>query len=577
MKTYFKSLGFLKYQKGLTITLLVASFCLACLIIAEPFFFKEIINSLVDFTGKDSFSGKFATVFLVWIGIVLMNILIQIFSSYGSSIVSTKIYGILWKKTFDHIMNMSIDFFQGEKIGSIVREFERGLDNIYSQYISFFRHLLINTFILLILLPTVFFLNVKMACLIVAVIPVLVFLIFFAIKKVRITQSAVDKKWSELSGTAYDVISNIFLVQSFTLGDRLSGMVDKIRGEAVQGQIKASRWWGIVSGASRSLGFILNVVVFFMGSILYIKNEMSLGDIIMFIGFTSIIINVFNSIFWIVLDYTWQREKIIAFFKIWEKKATIKNEKNSIEVGKLKGEIEFKNVFFEYKDGMQALKDVSFKINPGEVVAFVGHTGSGKTTTANLISRFYDIKKGQILMDGIPIKKINLNSLRKNTAVVFQDSTFLNASFFENLRIDNDGITRKDMEKACKEACVWEVIKRTKKGLDQEIGEKGTKLSGGEKQRLSIARAILKDAPILILDEATSALDAKTEHKIQDAISNVIKNRTTIIIAHRLSTIKKADKIFVFEGGKIIETGNFNALMKKKGSFYELVNYQITI
>ncbi|MDD3032846.1 MAG: ABC transporter transmembrane domain-containing protein [Candidatus Pacebacteria bacterium] len=577
MKIYFKALGFLKYQKGLTIALIISCFILACLTIAEPFFFKEIINSLVDFTGKDSFSGKFATVFLVWIGIVLMNILIQIFSSYGSSIVSTKIYGILWKKTFDHIMNMSIDFFQGEKIGSIVREFERGLDNIYSQYISFFRHLLINTFILLILLPTVFFLNVKMACLIVAVIPVLVFLIFFAIKKVRITQSAVDKKWSELSGTAYDVISNIFLVQSFTLGDRLSGMVDKIRGEAVQGQIKASRWWGIVSGASRSLGFILNVVVFFMGSILYIKNEMSLGDIIMFIGFTSIIINVFNSIFWIVLDYTWQREKIIAFFKIWETKATIKNEKNSIEVGKLKGEIEFKNVFFEYKDGMQALKDVSFKINPGEVVAFVGHTGSGKTTTANLISRFYDIKKGQILMDGIPIKKINLNSLRKNTAVVFQDSTFLNASFFENLRIDNDGITRKDMEKACKEACVWEVIKRTKKGLDQEIGEKGTKLSGGEKQRLSIARAILKDAPILILDEATSALDAKTEHKIQDAISNVIKNRTTIIIAHRLSTIKKADKIFVFEGGKIIETGNFNALMKKKGSFYELVNYQITI
>ena len=577
MKTYFKALSFLKYQKGLTVALIISCFVLAGLTVAEPFFFKEIINSLVSFTGEQSFGGKFATVFLVWIGIVLANISIQMISSYGSGVVTTRIYGILWKKTFDHIMSMSIDFFQGEKIGSIVREFERGLDNIHSQYMSFFRHLMINICILLILIPMVFFLNVKMAWLIVAIIPILVFLIIFAINKVRKTQSEVDKKWSELSGTAYDVISNIFLVQSFTLGDRLSGAVDKLRGEAVEEQIKTSKWWGIISGTSRSLGFILNVVVFFMGSILYLKNEMSLGDIIMFIGFTSIIINVFNSIFWIVLDYTWQREKIIAFFKIWETKATIKNEKNALVVGKLSGGIEFKNVSFEYKDGMQALKNVSFKIEPGEVVAFVGHTGSGKTTTANLISRFYDIKKGEILMDDIAIKGIDLHSLRRNTAVVFQDSTFLNASFFENLRIDNDGITRKDMEKACKKACVWEVIKRNKKGLDQEIGEKGTKLSGGEKQRLSIARAILKDAPILILDEATSALDAKTEHKIQEAISNVIKNRTTIIIAHRLSTIKKADKIFVFEDGKIIETGNFNTLMEKKGSFYELVNYQVTI
>lgn len=577
MKAYLKSLKLIKYQKGLAITLFITCFFLSCLMIAEPFFFKEIVNSLIEFNGETDFFGKIGLVFLIWTGIVLTNILLQMLMSYGSSVIATKVYGILWKKTYDHIINMSIDFFQEDKLGSLVRDFERGLDNIYNQHVSFFRHILIDIFTLILLIPIVFFLNVKMAWLILGAMPLLILLMVFAIKKVRASQALSDKSWTELSGLAYDTVSNISLIQSFTLGFRLGEKVEKVRKIAVDGQVKASKWWGFVSGSSRSISLILNILIFLMGSYLYISNEISLGDIIMFLGFTSIIINVFNSIFWSVLDFSYQREKIGAFFRINEKKATIKNKKDALKIERLKGGIEFKNVSFKYKDGVQALKDISFKIKPGEVVAFVGHTGSGKSTTANLISRFYDVKRGQILIDGNPVKEIDLDSLRKNTAVVFQESTFLNASFFENLKIDDDKIGREDMKKACQEACIWEVIKQTPKGLDQLIGDRGTKLSGGERQRLSIARAILKDAPILILDEATSALDAETENKIQSAISNVIKNRTTIIIAHRLSTIKKADKIFVFEKGKIIESGNFDSLMEKKGHFYNLVNYQITI
>lgn len=303
---------------------------------------------------------------------------------------------------------------------------------------------------------------------------------------------------------------------------------------------------------------------------------MTLGEIIMFIGFTSIIVNIFNSFFWNVIDYSWQREKIKALFDIIDTKPEIVNKKNSLILNEVKGEIEFKNVSFSYKEGLEAISNISFKIKKGEVVAFVGHTGSGKTTTANLISRFFDVKKGEVLVDGNNVKEVNINSLRENIAIVFQENTFFNASVYENLKV-SDKVTKKDMEEALKKARVFEIINKNKKGLKQIIGDKGTKLSGGEKQRLSIARAILKDAPILILDEATSALDAKTENKIQSAISDLIKDKTTIIIAHRLSTIKKADKIFVFKEGKIIETGNFDTLMKKKGSFYELVNYQVTI
>lgn len=577
MKIYLRALSTIKHQKSLAISLGIACFILSCLTIAEPFFFKEIINSLVSFNGQGSFLDNIINIFLIWTCIVLLNISMQMFISYGSTNLAIKVFSILWKKTFKHVLNLSINFFQSDKLGSIVRNFERGLDNNYMLQIGFFRHVLINVFTLLILIPIIFYLNAKMALLIVSTFPFLIFFIVFGVKKVKGSQAITDKKWSELSGIAYDAVNNIFLVQSFTLNHKLLKMVNNLESIAYKEQVKTNKWWGAIIGISRCLGFILNILVFFVGSYLFIKNEISLGDIIMFIGFTNIIINVFNSFFWSVLDYSHQREKIDAFFNVYDAKVEIKSRENALKLDKLKGDIEFKNVSFSYKDGVNALKKISFKIKPGEVVAFVGHTGSGKSTTANLISRFYDITEGQILIDGHDIKDIDLNLLRKNIAIVFQENTFFNTSFLDNLRIDNNKISIKDIEDACRKAYAFDVIKKNKKGLNQIIGERGTKLSGGEKQRLSIARAILKDAPILVLDEATSALDAKTEHKIQSAISNVIKGRTTIIIAHRLSTIKKADKIFVFKDGHIVEQGNFETLMKKQGKFYELVNYQLTI
>lgn len=577
MKTYLRALKLIKYEKGLAISLCIACLVLSCLIILEPFFFKEIINGLVSFNGENSFFDNMLGIFLIWTGIVLMNILMQLFLSYTSSVLAIKVFSTLWRKTFEHILGLSVNFFQNNKLGSIIRDFERGLDNIYMLHIGFFRHILINIFILIILIPIIFYLNVKMALLILISIPILGLIIAFGIKNMRKSQSITDKKWSELTGIAYDAVSNIFLVQSFTLANALIHRANNLSNLSLKEQLKTNKWWGIVIGISRSISLILNIAVFFVGSFLFVTNEISLGDVIMFIGFTTIIINIFNSSFWSVLDYSWQREKINAFFEVWDAKPEIVNKENALKLGRIRGEIEFKNVSFSYKEGVKALKNTSFKIKPGEVIAFVGHTGSGKTTTANLISRFYDIKKGEILIDGINIKDIDIDSLRKNIAIVFQENTFFNASFLENLKVDNKKIVKKDIEEACTKAYILDVINRSKKGFKQLIGDRGIKLSGGEKQRLSIARAILKDSPILVLDEATSALDAKTEHKIQLAISNLIQNRTTIIIAHRLSTIKKADRIFLFDNGEIIEEGNFDSLMKKKGKFYDLASYQIAI
>ncbi len=569
MKTYLRTLNFLKTQKIRTITIIGLAFALSILSLLEPFFFKEIIDSLTIDKG-DSISK----LFLIWGVIVLANILIQTSSAYLSSFTAHRIYCDLWKNSLDKILNLSVNFFQGSKVGSIMRNFERGIDNVYYVHLEFFRHILASLFIIIILVPVLIFLNFKMALLILLTVPLLALFVSFGVKKAIKTQKIADEKWSSLSGLAYDSASNISLIQSFTLNNSILKKVDNLVKTAFSKQIANVKWWSFVMGVSKSAGLILNILVFLMGSHLFMQNEISLGSIIMFVGFSSILINIFNSLFWNIFNYSWRREKINLFLEVFDKKPKIKSKKGSIKPKTIKGEIEFKNVSFSYKDEIDAIRNISFNIKQGEVVAFVGHTGSGKTTTANLISRFYEVQKGQILIDNIDIKNIDLNFLRKNISVVFQDNTFLNASFLENLKIKRS-ITKKQIETACKKAHIWDLISKNKKGLNEIIGDKGTKLSGGEKQRLSIARAILKDAPILILDEATSALDAKTESKIQKAIANATKGRTTIIIAHRLSTIKKADRIFVFEDGKIIEQGNFKSLISKKQKFYDLAKHQV--
>lgn len=576
MKTYLRTLKLIKEEKPLAVFLMTACLILAAVMIIEPFFFREIVDKLSNFTGQSDFWNQLLSIFIFWGIVVATNIVFQIGVTYYSSYMANKIYWKLWNKTLEHILGLSLGFFQNVRMGSVIRNFERGLDNIYSLLINFFRQIMPNVFVIIILFPILFYLNTEMALLILAMVPILLALVFWGTNKTRKNQQIADLNWVELSGIAYDSVSNIPLIKSFTLKKDILAKVIRKSGVAYKKQIEAIKWWGFVIGFSRSVGVFLNVLVFLLGAYLYVNSTISIGSIIMFLGFSNILINMFNALFWSVLDYSWQREKIIAFFSLTDEEPSIKNAKDAIKIGKAKGRIEFKNVFFSYSDELEAIKDVSFKINPGEVVAFVGHTGSGKSTTANLISRFYDIKSGKILIDGIDIERMDIDSLRKNISIVFQDSTFLNTTFHENLKI-NKNISIKDIEKACRQAYIWDLISKNKKGLREVVGDRGVKLSGGEKQRLSIARAILKDAPILILDEATSSLDAKTENKIQMALSNLIKEKTTIIIAHRLSTIKSVDRIFVFKGGRVVETGTFSELMAKKGYFYDLASHQITI
>lgn len=255
-------------------------------------------------------------------------------------------------------------------------------------------------------------------------------------------------------------------------------------------------------------------------------------------------------------------------FELLERDPAIKSKPNAIKLGEISGSIEYKDVEFEYVKGKPVLKNVNLSIPVGKTYAFVGNSGGGKTTLANLLPRFYDVQKGGIFIDGINIKDLELDSLREQIAIVFQDNFLFEGTIRNNIMLGNPDITQEQIDVAIKSACLDEFIASLAKGLDTEIGERGILLSGGQKQRIAIARAFIKNAPIVILDEATSALDNKSESIVQQAIYNLMKNRTVFIIAHRLSTVRHADKIVVVNYGEIVEMGSHEELVNKPNSVY---------
>jgi ATP-binding cassette subfamily B protein len=266
--------------------------------------------------------------------------------------------------------------------------------------------------------------------------------------------------------------------------------------------------------------------------------------------------------------------RLAEFFTVLDAVPAVRDRPDAIEIGRLSGLVEFNDVSFSYDGKRPAVEDLSFTALPGQTIALVGPTGAGKSTALALLHRVFDPQSGAIKIDGMDIKALTLTGLRRNIGVVFQEVLLLNRSIAENLRMGKPDATDDELREACKRAQVLEVIEQNPEGLALNAGERGRLFSGGERQRLSIARALLKDPPILILDEATSALDAVTEAKVQAALAEVMKNRTTFVIAHRLATVRNADCILVFQGGRIVESGTFDELVRLDGQFAELARTQ---
>jgi ATP-binding cassette subfamily B protein len=348
----------------------------------------------------------------------------------------------------------------------------------------------------------------------------------------------------------------------------------QIISDVLNAQMPVLSWWALAAVATRASATITLVGIFLLGTWLHLQGLATIGEIVMFMSFATMLIGRLEQIVGFANWSFLLIPKLNEFFEVIDTKPVVHDRPNARDIGKLRGRVVFENVTFSYDSRRTAVSDVSFVVEPGETVAFVGSTGSGKSTTLSLLHRVFDPVHGAISIDGIDIRDMTLVSLRANIGVVFQEPMLFARSIEENLRVGKPDASEEDVRLALERAQASDFVSRQSDGLETMVGERGRSLSGGERQRISIARALLKDPPIMIFDEATSALDATTERQLQKALDAATAGRTTFIIAHRLATVRNATRIIVFDQGRIVESGSFEELVAQGGRFAELARAQ---
>jgi glucan exporter ATP-binding protein len=380
---------------------------------------------------------------------------------------------------------------------------------------------------------------------------------------------------TQLAGNAQDTLLNILVVQSFTRLEAESKLFAGIVRQVLERQFPVLNWWAVLSVLTRSASTLCVIAIFVLGAWLNGQGKATVGEIVSFMGFATLLIARLEGMVGFVARLVFQRPALEEFFSVIDAKSTVPDRVNALDLGRATGEVRFEEVGFAYPGTVATLSGVSFTAEAGRSVALVGQTGAGKTTAMALLQRLWDPAVGRITIDGVDLRDMTLECLRRNVGVVFQDSLLFNRTIRENLLVGRPEATEEEIEQACRMAEAHDFICRQPQGYDTLVGERGGALSGGQKQRLAIARALLKNPPILILDEATSALDAATEARVQKALKALMTGRTTFIIAHRLSTIREADEIMVFDAGHVVERGDFATLLCQGGIFADLVRSQL--
>ena len=516
--------------------------------------------------------------YVVWlaIGIFVLDFggtIISNINGYWGDLMSAKLQKILSTKYYAHLLNLSQNYFDNELSGKIINRLNRSISQISRFMQMFSNNFLQFIFSTIFALVVVSIYSWQIALLLFSLYPIYIFMTIRTSGKWLKYQAKINLHTDIASGRFAEVISQIKVVKSFNQENRELKVFNNNFSKVVDINRPQSRFWHTQDIKRRS---ILNVI--FLAIFLFIFVEGARGvftpgqTVALILYAMQIRIPIFTISF--LVENT---QRAVAdskdYFEAMNKKPEILDIDNATKLKVKRGEIEFDKVCFGY-DSKQILSDISFKVKPDSKVALVGESGEGKTTLTNLLLRLYDAKEGQILIDNQDISKVTQESLRKQIGVVFQEPALFSGTIKENIAYANLKATDEQIVSASKSANAHTFINDFKDGYDTEIGERGLKLSGGQKQRIAIARALLKDAPILILDEATSSLDSKSEHMVQEALERLMKGRTTIIVAHRLSTIQFVDQIITLKQGKIDEIGSPRELSKSGGIYSQLLAIQ---
>ena len=577
LNAYRRVISMLGGDKRLAVALGVANIVLAGLQFLDPLLFGRVIGllSASDTVPHDVLWHQAATLIGVWVAVAAVSIGANIATVVNAERMAHRNRLQAMSRYFGHVLSLPLSFHGEAHSGRLMKVMLAGADAMFAVWLTFFREQLATYVALLVLLPLTLLLNWQLGMVLIVLVVLFCSVTIVVINRTEEGQKRAEHFQSSLAGTVQDALANVVVVQSFTRLADETRRFGQIADDVIAHQFPVLNWWAVVNVLTRGASTIAVIVIVLIGTILHVEGKASIAEIVTFMGFANLLISRLESAMQFAARLFLQLPGLEEFFGVLDAKTSVPEQPDAVELEVPHGEVAFEAVSFAYPGGPAILQDVRFVAQPGSVIALVGSTGAGKSTAMNLLQRLWDPTAGRVAIDGQDVRHVTLESLRRSIGVVFQESMLFNRSIRDNLRIGSPDATDEAVEHACRLADAHDFIMRQPQGYDTTVGERGATLSGGQRQRLAIARALLKNPPILILDEATSALDAATEARVSRAMQTLMQGRTTFIIAHRLSTVRDADEILVFDGGQVVERGRFDALVARGGRFAQLVATQL--
>jgi len=561
---YWRALRYLAADKRRVALICAANVFLAIVAIAEPILFGRIIDAITDKT-------DLVPTLALWAGLGAFNIVAFVLVARGADrIAHARRAGVICD-SFERVITMPLSWHHERGTSNTLHTLLRAVDALFSLWLEFMRQHL-STFVALVLLvPVAISLDLRMSMVLVVLGILYIAIGRLVMRKTSAGQKSVERHYHKVFDHVSDSVGNVAVLQSY---NRVSHEADALRNHVralLSAQNPVLDWWALASALHRLSSTISLMVVLLIGALLVSRGELRIGDIVAFTGFATLLISRLDQVSAFVNQVFDARVKLEEFYKLEDAAAAAQEPAGLRELEHVTGHVRFQEVDFQFANSGQGVSDISFEVQAGQTVAIVGPTGAGKTTLINLLQRVHSPQRGRIMIDGIDIGGVTRKSLRQQIATVFQDAGLFDRTIEENIRIGRAGAVNNEIHAAAAAAAAHDFILAKSEGYDTRAGERGSQLSGGERQRIALARAILKDAPILVLDEATSALDVETEARVKEAIDRLRAGRTTFIIAHRLTTVRDADLVIFLDNGRIVEMGGFAELSARNGRFASLL------
>jgi glucan exporter ATP-binding protein len=564
IQVYFKALKYLATYRLRVSFVVLANVVLAAITIIEPILFGRIIDAISEKSDATS-------ILIAWGCFGVFNTVAYVLVARQADRLAHGRRADLLTESFGKIISMPLSWHQQRGTSNALHTLLRAGETLFGLWLEFMRTHLATAVALTLLIPTAFSMDVRLTSVLIVLAVLYVIIGKTVMNRTKEGQASVESHYHTVFSHVSDSISNVSVLHSYNRIEAETRALKEYTTKLLAAQYPVLDWWAIAGALNRIASTLSMLIILVIGTMFVQSGQLKVGDVIAFTGFAGLLIARLDQMITFANQIFEARSKLEDFYQLEDAVQDREESAGSTELNNVRGDVEFRNVSFDFASTTQGVRDVSFTVQAGQTVAIVGPTGAGKTTLINLLQRVHQPQSGQILIDGHDIARITRKSLRHAIATVFQDAGLLNRSIKENIRLGREDASEEDIIKAAEAAAATDFIESRMIGYDTVVGERGNRLSGGERQRIAIARAILKNAPILVLDEATSALDVETEARVKQAIDRLRKHRTTFIIAHRLSTIREADLVVFLDHGKVIELGNYDQLSALGGRFTSLL------